>query len=97
MAFQNYYTNLFTSCEPIFPEDFQSLIRPCIEIDENNNLNMIPTEEEIQAVIFSMGSNKSPCLDGMTTNFYKAYWSIVKEDVIYEVKSLQNRGYQGCL
>lgn len=26
LAFQNHYKNLFTSCEPVFPKDFQSLI-----------------------------------------------------------------------
>lgn len=86
MTFQNYFTTLFTTCDLIFPEDFQSLIRLCITLEENNSLNMTPTEEEIRKAIFTMGSNKSPGPDDMATNFYKAYWSIVKATVISVVQ-----------
>lgn len=96
LAFQSYYTTLFTSCEPTFPDDFQTLIHPCISIEENNSLLSIPTEEEIQTAIFSMGSNTSPGPDGMTTNFYNLLEHCQGGCYFSSSESLQNGDNQGC-
>lgn len=86
LAFQEYFESIFSSVEPQYPKDFQNLFTPVIGREENNKLNLIPTEDEIHRAVFSMGSNKSPSMDGMTVNFYKSYWSIIKEDVVKEVQ-----------
>lgn len=72
MTFQTYYSNLFTSVEPQYLEDFQNLRHPIIEQEDNDKLKAIPYEDEIRKAVFSMGSNKSLRPIGITTNFYKA-------------------------
>ncbi|KAF5442124.1 hypothetical protein F2P56_037171 [Juglans regia] len=54
---------------------------------ENESLNAIPVEEEILEALKQIPSNKAPGPDGMTTLFYKHYWSIVKQDVILAVQN----------
>lgn len=43
---------------------------------------MIPIGKEIYQAVMTMGSYKSPGLDGMSVIFYKRYWAIVGKDVI---------------
>ena len=35
------------------------------------------SEEELRAIVFGSGSNKSPGLDGYTNEFYKRFWSLL--------------------
>ena len=39
-------------------------------------------EEEIQVVVFDSGNIKSPRPDGMTREFYKNSWNILKSELI---------------
>ncbi|XP_028549388.1 uncharacterized protein LOC110115858 [Dendrobium catenatum] len=59
---------------------------------EFSNHDMIPaqysdsmeaeiTESEIRQAVFSMGSNRVPGIDGITSSFLKFYWEIIKKDV----------------
>ncbi|XP_020696169.2 uncharacterized protein LOC110109442 [Dendrobium catenatum] len=40
------------------------------------------TESKIRQAVFSMGSNRAPGIDGITSSFLKFYWEIIKKDVI---------------
>ncbi|KAI0516047.1 hypothetical protein KFK09_008719 [Dendrobium nobile] len=40
------------------------------------------TESEIRQAMFSMGNNRAPGIDGITSSFMKFYWEIIKKDVI---------------
>ncbi|PKU77540.1 Putative ribonuclease H protein [Dendrobium catenatum] len=44
------------------------------------------TEEEITKAVFSMGNNRAPGMDGITSSFLKFYWSIIKYDVCIAIK-----------
>ncbi|XP_020688384.2 uncharacterized protein LOC110103861 [Dendrobium catenatum] len=56
-------------------------------VDESQKVNdedmLILNEEfsvnELQLSVFQQGNNKAPGIDGVTTSFYKTYWSIVWE------------------
>ena len=41
------------------------------------------TEEELLKAVRSMENNKSPGIDGLTTNFFKHFWPILCEKLRY--------------
>jgi hypothetical protein len=51
------------------------------------------SEEEVWKTICSLPSDKAPGPDGFTANFYKAYWSIIKTDVMAAVSAVWNRKF----
>ena len=55
--------------------------------EDNEALTRMPTNEEIQKALFSIGSNKSLGLNGMSAIFYQKYWHIVGPLMIKVVKS----------
>lgn len=44
------------------------------------------SDKEIEAVVFSIGSNRAPGSDGVTGSFFKDYWNIISDDLIAAVK-----------
>lgn len=55
--------------------DFQCSETDCIKLERE------VTREEVKEVLFRMPANKSPGLDGFTTEFFKEAWEIVGADV----------------
>ena len=53
--------------------------------DEKNSIEGPVTEYECASALKAMKNNKSPGSDGITTEFYKIFWSKIKS---YYVKSL---------
>ena len=43
--------------------------------------------DEIKNVVFSLGSNKAPELDGMSAHFFKFYWDIIGGEVTEAITS----------
>ena len=43
--------------------------------EENIYYDRLPSIEECTAVVSNLKSNKSPGLDGLTSEFYKKFWS----------------------
>jgi len=54
--------------------------------EDNYNLNKPITEEEIEEVVKEMHNGKAPGSDGFNVEFFKAYWRIVKLDILEVVK-----------
>ena len=50
------------------------------------------TEEEIERVIFQMGSHKPFGPDGIPTFFYQEYWDIVKLDILQSIQAFFHFG-----
>ncbi|KAM6595903.1 hypothetical protein CsatA_006427 [Cannabis sativa] len=48
---------------------------------DNAKLNSIPAEEEIELCMRSMGQDRAPGPDGMSTGFYLQHWPTVRRDV----------------
>ena len=40
------------------------------------------TEEELKEALFSMENNKSPGVDGLSTNFYKHFWPLFSDKLL---------------
>ena len=74
---QNYFlekfSSFFSSSLPLFPENLENLIEPCVTDQENLELCKIPTREEIKKVVFGMKSLKAPGPNGFPALFYKHY------------------------
>ncbi|PKU70997.1 Putative ribonuclease H protein [Dendrobium catenatum] len=57
-----------------------------LPVQARSTLEAEITEEEIRRAVFSMGNNRSPGLDGITSSFMKFYWIIIKNDVCAAIK-----------
>ncbi|KAJ9541035.1 LOW QUALITY PROTEIN: hypothetical protein OSB04_027541 [Centaurea solstitialis] len=66
-----------------------------ISVEEASDLERPFEEDEIWAAIKSCGGDKSPGPDGFTFGFFKAFWEIVKEDLIRAVKWFWEKGELG--
>lgn len=84
----DYYSNIFESILPSFPNDLQGLIGNTISEGTNQQLSAIPTIEEIHQALNSMGKFKSSGLDGFNATFYKQYWGIVGAAVSEEIQQV---------
>ena len=75
----NFYKHLYSS-EPIDQHQQDALLQintPILSPDERNICEGHVTEHELNKALLSMENNKSPGLDGLTTNFYKHFWHIL--------------------
>lgn len=84
--FEAYFSNLFTSVCPSYPDQLQGLITARITAEMNDQLTVLPTYGEIQHAIFSMGNYKSPGPNGRSVTFYKHYWGTVRLAVVSEIQ-----------
>lgn len=55
----------------------------CRVSEEQNNDIMLPvTAEEVKLAVFAMYPEKSPGIDGLNPAFFQTYWNIVGDDVV---------------
>ena len=74
------------------PPDLGNIMCPVITQEENTDICMIPTAEDIKRVIFEMQNLKAPGPDGLPPLFYKQYWPTVGHNV---TKAVQNFFVEG--
>ena len=43
---------------------------------------MLPSRQEIKAVVFAINQESAPSPDGFGAFFYQTYWDIIKDDVV---------------
>jgi hypothetical protein len=80
--FLDYFSKLFSNSNPTVEVDMLNLFSEVVTVEDNSLFYFIPTELEVIQALASLGSSKSPGLDGFTTLFYKKYWSLIKIDVL---------------
>eukprot|EP00253_Pinus_taeda_P023364 PITA_23364 len=73
-------------------KELTAAIPKTITSDQNLALCREVSLEEVEEAIRSMPNDKAPGPDGFTINFYKACWSIVKQDVWEVVEDSRNSG-----
>ena len=78
-----YYKELYKA-EINLPVEEQSdilgLIDQQIETNQKTDLNQDITKEEIREALWDTENHKSPGWDGLTYEFYKAFWNIFEDD-----------------
>ena len=78
---KSFYEKLYTSKEvdsQQINEYLNGLQTPKLNPDDKQNLEVIITPNELDEVINNLKMNKSPGLDGLTTEFYKQFWTKLK-------------------
>nr|GEX20869.1 RNA-directed DNA polymerase, eukaryota, reverse transcriptase zinc-binding domain protein [Tanacetum cinerariifolium] len=57
-----------------------------LSLELANDMEVDVTSDEIKKAVWDCGPDKSPGPDGFTLDFFRMFWSIVREDVILAVK-----------
>lgn len=74
-----------TSKSPIF-QDILNLFQPCISDSDNLRLILLPDDQEIKDVVFSIRPWASPGNDGFQAAFYQQCWDTISFEVISMVQ-----------
>lgn len=82
-----FYQTLFTSNNPIIPDDLENLIELLITYEDNELLTSIPDEHDIYATLKKMHPEKASGLDGMTINFFSYFLEVVRMDVVCTIQN----------
>ncbi|GKE34887.1 RNA-directed DNA polymerase, eukaryota, partial [Tanacetum coccineum] len=78
---KNEFLNRFTaSVSSSITFDYQFPKR--LSSDQIDDLERIVSYDDIKSVVWDCGTNKSPCPDGFTFEFYRKYWNIIDHDVV---------------
>jgi len=79
-----YYKDLFGSSQRNNFSLDESQINDIPQINEEENKQLIEefTEKEVREAIFQMKHNKAPGPDGFPVEFYQAFWSLIKDDLM---------------
>src|SRR5262245_61879945 len=86
-----------TFCESLFtspnPTTFDAVLSGIpVSIDSSMNAQLVKSISylEVKNAVFSLPSNKSPSLDGMTPCFYQKFWNIIGDDVVRAISSFSS-------
>ena len=60
--------------------------------DERYDLEKDISDEEISRALNQMKRNKSPGMDGLTVEFYRKFWPLIKDDFVDVIKECYKRG-----
>ena len=76
----NFFIDLFTSSNPSVPNNFKDLVTPSLSHEDVEMLTGLPSANEKKKknlkVVFTVGSNNAPSLEGMSTLFFKTYYCV---------------------
>eukprot|EP00253_Pinus_taeda_P033841 PITA_33841 len=95
-AATEFYRDLLTETKG--EEDYDDLLQHLpkgLTKDMNDSLNKAIEEEEIRSVIWTMNPDKAPGPDGFPICVYRAFWGLIKKDLIKMIKWIQRKGKIG--
>ena len=93
-----YYENLFSSKtveNNINMEEYLSSLKISDKLTEKDKLfcDKAITEDELQTAISKLHTGKSPSLDGLTPEFYKHFWPILKQPFCNMLNETFSKGH----
>jgi hypothetical protein len=79
----SYYKGLFGPAPTSEITLDESLVHdiPQVSVEENSYLTSEFSEDEIRKAIFQMQHNKAPGPDGFPTEFFQAFWDLIKTNL----------------
>jgi hypothetical protein len=77
----NYYDSLFAESMPWRPR-LDDLVFESLSAVDASSLEAHFLEKKVKDVIFGMGGNKAPGLNGFSLAFFQACWGVLKEDIM---------------
>ncbi|CAM2115451.1 unnamed protein product [Caretta caretta] len=80
---RDFYTSLF-SLDPTDPDACEVLWEelPTVSVGDRDRLELPLTLAEFSEALRRMPTNKSPGMDGLTVEFYRAFWDILGPDLV---------------
>ncbi|CAM2117039.1 unnamed protein product [Caretta caretta] len=80
---RDFYTSLF-SPDPTDPDACEVLWEelPTVSVGDRDRLELPLTLAEFSEALRRMPTNKSPGMDGLTVEFYRAFWDILGPDLV---------------
>ena len=81
----NFYKSLFSAQQndPTKQTEFLNIETPTLTPNGCNSCEGHVTENELKLALQTMENNKSPGLDGLSTNFYKHFWPILGHELVH--------------
>ena len=79
----DFYKSLYTAqpTDPNKQTEFLNIETPILTAHDWNLCEGYVTEHELQLTLQTMENNKSPGLDGLSTNFYKHFWPLLGSEL----------------
>ena len=80
---RNFYRDLYSLVET--DQDAQETLLkdlPSLDLSDSEDCDRPLSPEEVDVAIRQLSQNKSPGLDGLTSEFYQCFWPIIREDLI---------------
>ena len=60
---------------------------------QKDKILLMPTSEEITKLMFSLNPNKASGLNGLSSAFYKAAWSLIGTECVTSIQHFFNSGF----
>ena len=91
----SFYKSLYTAqpTDPHQQTDFLSNETPTLTTHDRNLCEGYVTEHELQLALQTMENNKSPGLDGLSTNFYKHFWPLLGTELTHIYNYAYEQGH----
>ena len=93
---EEYYTQLYTPAQIDSIKQQQLLKNIVLKISTNdkNRLDAPITEAELAIAVQQLQDNKSPGIDGITAEFYKKYWYLIKDNYLKYINTAKNSAFR---
>ncbi|CAA7056111.1 unnamed protein product [Microthlaspi erraticum] len=90
---EDYFRNMFTGSITLPVDDITPTMDQRVTQEMNAALTRPISDTEIKEVVFSIGPDKAPGIDGFTASFYRHFWEEIGSDVCLLVK----RFFETCI
>ena len=92
---EEYYTDLYTpnKVDHVKQQQLLKNIKKQITVQDRTQLDAPITELELQKAVYQLQDNKSPGLDGITAEFYKTFWYLIKDKYLLYINTANTSSF----
>ena len=92
---QDYYTKLYTPTrtDAIKQQQLLKNIDKKIDATDRQKLDAPITAEELHTAVYQLHDKKSPGIDGITAEFYKTYWHLIKDNYLNYINAAKQSSF----